>query len=517
MKRRKFIQNMSLAAVATPTAFDKLIAQSFEKLAGSDSFRYGERVLIIIRLNGGNDGLNMVIPVSQYSNLGIQRSNILIPQNDVLSLTNDVGLHPEMTGMQGMFNDGKLSIIHNVGYPDQNRSHFRSMDIWTSGLIDSPATTGWLGRHFDDVFPNFPDNYPNPGMTDPIAISMGYHVSATCQGLMGNFSHSVSNPLDNFNLATTNIVDDGTYYGNQVKYLATIIEQSNKYGTQINVAATNGNTLSTKYDPDNRLAMQLQNVARMISGGLKTKVYILNVNGFDTHNEQIDSTGVTIGFHAELLKMLSDGISAFQDDLKLLGLEEQVLGLTFSEFGRQIASNASYGTDHGDAGPMFLFGSCVNNSEVGTIPNIPNQVVEQAAIPMEHDFRDIYGSVLNNWFGVSQTDVQTLFEVPINFMNLATGCVVNSVDEPLSIATSEALIYPNPCFENATIRLNTLNEKVIITVLDMNGSIVINVFNGSLAEGEHNLPMQLNSLPIGNYVIRVEKESGVVVKNLIKA
>ena len=360
MKRRKFIKNVSLAAAASSLAFDDLIAQTFTKFDSLSNFRYGERVLIIVRLNGGNDGLNTVIPISQYANLGIQRSNILIPQSDVLNLTNDVGLHPEMTGMESMFNDGKLSIIHNVGYPDQNRSHFRSMDIWTSGLIDSPATTGWFGRHFDGVFPNFPDDYPNNGMPDPIAISMGYQVSETCQGLMGNFSHSVSDPTDNFNLATTNIVDDGTYYGNQVKYLATIIEQSNKYGAQINIAASNGNTLSNKYDPDSRFADQLKNVARMISGGLKTKVYILNINGFDTHDThdaQIDSTGTTIGNHAQLLKTLSDGISAFQDDLNLLGLEEQVLGMTFSEFGRQIASNASYGTDHGDAGPMFLFGS----------------------------------------------------------------------------------------------------------------------------------------------------------------
>ena len=517
MKRRNFIKNMSVAAAVSPMAFDNLVYQTFGQKWDEISASYQDRVLVIIRLNGGNDGLNTVIPVGQYPNLGIQRGNVIIPQNDVLTLNNDVGLHPVMTGMKDLFDNGKLSIIHNVGYPDQNRSHFRSMDIWSSGLINSQATTGWLGRNFDIEFPGYPDNYPNANAPDPIAVSLGYEISSTCQGVLANFSHAVNDPFDNFNLATSNVVDDGTYYGNQVKYLATIIEQANQYGAQINIAANSGNTLSTKYNANDDLSIQLQHVARMISGGLKTKAYILNIGGFDTHDAQVYSANTTGGTHADLLKSLSDGIEAFQDDLNLLGLEERVLGMTFSEFGRQIASNASFGTDHGDAGPMFLFGSCVNNSEVGTIPNIPNQVINQAGLPMEVDFRDIYGSILNNWFGIDKTQVQTLFEIPITFMNLATGCAVTSVEDEINLAVNEAVLYPNPCYKNASIRLNTLNEDVVINVLDMQGTVVTTAFNGGLTEGEHDLPMQLESLTAGNYVVRVEKESGVVIKKLIKA
>lgn len=508
---------MSVAAAVSPMAFDNLIYQTFGQKWDEVSATYQDRILVIIRLNGGNDGLNMVIPVGQYTNLAIQRSNILIPQNDVLSLNNEVGLHPVMTGMKDLFDDGKLSIIHNVGYPNQNRSHFRSMDIWSSGLINTQATTGWLGRNFDIQFPGFPTNYPNANAPDPIAVSLGYEVSSTCQGQAANFSSAVNDPSDVFNLATSNVVDDGTYYGNQVKYLATIIEQANQYGTQINIAANNGNTLSTKYVANDELSTQLQNVAKMISGGLKTKAYILNLGGFDTHDSQVYPANPAGGTHADLLASLSDGIAAFQDDLNLLGLEERVLGMTFSEFGRQIASNASHGTDHGDASPLFLFGSCVNNSEVGTIPTIPSQVVTQAGIPMEHDFRDVYGSVLNNWFGIEKTQVQTLFEVPINFMNLATGCAVTSVEEEISLDVNQAILYPNPCYKNATVRLNTLNENVVINVFDMHGTNLKIAFNGGLSEGEHNLPLQLESLPAGNYVVRIEKESGVVIKKLIKA
>jgi uncharacterized protein (DUF1501 family) len=252
-------------------------------------------------MNGGNDGLSTVIPLDQYDNLVIQRSNVLIPENQLLNITPTNALHPSMTGMQGMFNDGKLSIIQNVGYPEQNRSHFRSMDIWTSGLIDNQASTGWLGRHMDQEYPNFPDNYPNATYPDPFAISMGYDVSATCQGLMANFCQSVANPADAFNLLETVQVNDGTYYGSHMEYLSMIIAMANEYGDQINAAYSAGNNLSTQYDSNNDLAMQLKDVARMISGGLKTKVYVVNVNGFDTHDSQVVDGSPELGVHANLL------------------------------------------------------------------------------------------------------------------------------------------------------------------------------------------------------------------------
>jgi uncharacterized protein (DUF1501 family) len=147
-----------------------------------------DRVLILIRLNGGNDGLSTLVPLDMYDNLVIQRPDILIPENQLITLNATNAMHPVMTGMANLFNDGKLSVIQNVGYPEQNRSHFRSMDIWSTGLMDPAGTTGWLGRHLDHNYPNFPDDYPNASYPDPFAISMGYEVSSTCQGLMANFS-----------------------------------------------------------------------------------------------------------------------------------------------------------------------------------------------------------------------------------------------------------------------------------------------------------------------------------------
>jgi len=201
MKRRDFVKNMAIASAGVPIVFKSGIKiQSLAKQMFKVADMADDRVLVVIRLNGGNDGLSTVIPIDQYDNLVIQRDNVLIPETSILSLTNAVGFHPIMTGMQNMYNDGHLGIIQNVGYPEQNRSHFRSMDIWSSGLIDSPADTGWLGRNFDNHYPNYPDAYPDAQNPDPFAISMGYEVSSTCQGLMANFSHAVVDPTDVYSL-----------------------------------------------------------------------------------------------------------------------------------------------------------------------------------------------------------------------------------------------------------------------------------------------------------------------------
>lgn len=514
MKRRNFVKNLALASAGTPIIINDIKFQSIGKKLFDVAKVAEDRILVIIRLNGGNDGLNSVIPRDQYANLTVQRSNILIPETSVLALTTEVGLHPVMTGMQDMYSDGKLGIIQNVGYPEQNRSHFRSMDIWSSGLIDNPPTTGWLGRQFDEDYPNYPDAYPNATYPDPFAISMGYEVSATCQGLMANFSHAVNNPFDVYNLATSGSLNDGTYYGSHIEYLTTLINQANAYGQQINTAANAGNTLSTMYDTNNPLAVQLRYVAQMISGGLKSKVYVLNIDGFDTHDAQVDVTSTVTGTHANLMKRLSDAIAAFQDDLMLLGLEEKVAGMTFSEFGRQVASNASRGTDHGDAAPLFLFGTCLDIDIMGPNPVIASNIVNQAGIPMQIDFRDVYASVLKDWFGVSTVDIQALFEHNVTFYPLLGACNVGINEQELS--KEEALIYPNPATSNATIRFTSLNEWAKVEIYDLQGKLVQVVFDGQLTQGRQDVPMEIGDLTPSQYIVQIRKESGTIQSNLLK-
>ncbi|NCA21872.1 MAG: DUF1501 domain-containing protein [Crocinitomicaceae bacterium] len=515
MKRRNFVKNISLAAASVPFMFRGMGFEAITKDLFSVPKTGEDRVLVLIRLNGGNDGLNTLIPLDQYSKLTIQRPNILIPENQLLSLTADNALHPSMTGMKNMFNDGKLSIIQNVGYPEQNRSHFRSMDIWTSGSLAQNETRGWLGRHFDNNYPNFPDDYPNATYPDPFAISLGYEVSATCQGLMGNFSHTTNNPFDSVNLPNSNSTNDGTYYGSHIEFLNMIISQTNAYGGQIQDAANAGNSLSQLYDTaNNELAKQLQYVAQMISGGLKTKIYILNVSGFDTHDSQVSQTNPAQGNHANLLKKLSDAVYAFQDDMRLLGLEQRVAGMTFSEFGRQTASNASYGTDHGDAAPLFLFGGCISSAIYGPNPVISTEIIPQEGLPMQVDFRDVYASLLRDWFLADEAEIQSLFEHQVVFHNLIGACNLG-INENKGTKTT-TLIYPNPTTESATLKLDSNAEKVHISIYDLNGRKVLEVFEGTLTPATHHIPLQIGDLKNGSYRVIVRKNDAEESLQLIK-
>lgn len=516
MKRREFVKNMAIASAGVPILFKSGIQlQSLGKEMFKAADMADDRVLVIIRLNGGNDGLSTVFPRDQYANLVIQRNNVLVPETSILPLTTEVGLHPVMTGMQNMYTSGQLGIIQNVGYMEQNRSHFRSMDIWSSGLIDSPATTGWLGRNFDNHFPNYPDAYPDAQNPDPFAISMGYEVSATCQGLMANFSHCVSNPAEVYNLTASTSPSDGTYYGSHIEYLSTLINQANAYGAQINTAANAGNSNANLYDiANNPLAEQLHYVANMIHGGLQTKVYILNINGFDTHDSQVLSTDPSLGTHADLIGRLSSAINSFQNDLNALGISQRVAGMTFSEFGRQIASNASFGTDHGDAAPLFLFGTCLDFQIMGPNPVIGDTIISQEGVPMQIDFRDVYASILKDWFGVSTTNIQSLFEHSVTFYPLLGACNVGLEEEQL--ANDQAIIYPNPASADATVRFAALNEWVRIEVYDMNNRKVADVYDGNLNQGRHDIKMEVKHLTAGSYVVLIRKASGTVHSTLIR-
>ena len=482
MERRKFIKNSALASLTIPFMFKNYSYAAVTEPLFNLKRSVEDKVLVLICLNGGNDGLNTVIPMDFYANLYKQRTNIILPENKLIQVNTKNAFHPAMTGMANLLQKGKLSVIQNVGYPVQNRSHFRSTDIWTH--------------------------------KDPFAISMGYEVSATCQGILGNFSHTVNNPNDAVNVSLSAAVNDGTYYGSHMEFLSTIIAQTNKYGTRVLDAAQKGNNLSKKYDSKNQLATQLKYVAQMISGGLKTNVYVVNIPGFDTHDSQVLYTDTTLGNHANLLQSVSDALEAFQDDLTLLGLDKRVAGMTFSEFGRQSASNASFGTDHGDAAPLFLFGSCLETPIYGNNPIITDQIINQEGVPMEIDFRDVYASILKDWFEVPPIDIQKMFAHEIKFHRIIGGCTLR-LDEVAEDGTL-TLLYPNPVSIAATLRIATSNEFVKVSVYSLLGQEQQNMYEGMLEQETHKLALDFTELPAGNYILRVEKNSGEEKINFVK-
>ena len=512
MQRRKFLQRASLLPLPLLLNNFRLSALTQPYLEAQLN-ENDDRVLVLLQLNGGNDGLNTLIPLDQYDNLRAVRENLILPQASLLQIEDNAALHPALSGVRGMYEEGKVAIIQGVGYPNQNRSHFRSTDIWNTGSdAETVLTRGWLGRHFDERYPGFPADYPTVDQPDPFAIVMGTAVSETCQGNQGNFSIAIAD-VDNVGQLPTfaGAPDTTTPYGRELDWLRTTIEQSNQYAGGIQDAVAAGNTLAT-YPEENEVAAKLRNVARLISGGLQTKLYIVELGGFDTHANQAPENDTTGGTHADLLRTISDAVAAFQADLAALGLEERVLGMTYSEFGRRIRSNASQGTDHGDAAPLFLFGSCVGGGITGENAEIDPAVGIQEGVAMQYDFRNVYGSVLMDWFGVERGAVGNLLTDDFEYIPVLSACNPNSTSTTENEATATALgltVMPNPFRETFTVQFTSGNERVRVSLFDSFGRRVQVISDRTLAAGEHRLEVPMADLPAGAYFVHLTLAGGV--------
>jgi len=247
-------------------------------------------------------------------------------------------------------------------------------------------------------------------MPDPLAIQVGSVVSTTFQGPLFTMGMAISNPSGFYKLIEGKVnVNENSRWGEQLDYIELMSQKTDQYSSVIKKAAQNVTAQSPAWPAagKNPLADQLKIVARLIAGGLRTKVYMVSTGSFDTHAKQTE-TDTTTGTHARLLQRVSEAISAFMTDLQFLQIDNKVMGMTFSEFGRRIKSNASGGTDHGVAAPVFYFGHAVKSGVIGTNPVIPATATVNDNVPMQHDFRSVYASVLQNWFNMSAEDVQQI-------------------------------------------------------------------------------------------------------------
>jgi len=377
------------------------------------------RVLVLIQMNGGNDGLNTLIPLDQYDKLVNARSNIVIPSNKVLPLNGlpQTGMNPAMSGMQALFNNGQMNIVQGVSYPNPNFSHFRATDILFSGSASNENLhTGWIGRTLSTTYPGYPAAYiNNPNMPDPLAVQIGSQTSLLTQCDTGSTAMIVNDPNYFFNLINGVSSDTpDTPYGHELTFVRLIKQQTNAYTSTIRNAYNRASNL-VSYPSDNSLAEQLKIVACLVKGGLKTPVYIVSHQGsFDTHANQADITDTTKGKHAGLLEVLSSAVSAFQQDLVAMGISDRVATMTSTEFGRRIKSNDSMGTDHGTATPVFFFGSQLNPVIVGSNPLIPDNATPSDQVPMQNDFRAVYYTIIKDWFMLTDAQLSDVFPTPYN-------------------------------------------------------------------------------------------------------
>jgi uncharacterized protein (DUF1501 family) len=524
MKRRDFFRT-AVPATLLPSLLNGF---SFRAFAGSPlmqaltSATLNDHALILIQLNGGNDGLNTVIPLDQYTNLSAARQNILIPDTQVLQLNGyaDTGLHPSMTGMRQLFNDGRLNIVQGVGYPSPNFSHFRATDIWLTGSDSSQVlSSGWAGRYLNYEYPNFPTGYPNATMPDPLALQIGSTVSLALQGPSSSMAMAISDPTSFYNLI--NGVQDpapNTFAGKELTYIRTVAQQSTLYSSVILAAANNITQQSSLYPAAgiNSLADQLKIVARLIAGGLKTKIYMVNLGGFDTHSSQVGTT-TTSGTHADLLAKLSEAITAFMDDTIFLNIEHRVMGMTFSEFGRRIVSNSSDGTDHGAAAPLFVFGKDVQQGILGTNPVIGNNVNVNDNIPMQYDFRSVYASLLQDWFCVPSTDLSTVLLQ--NFQTLplvqSSACASVGIHE-LNKSAGINLIenYPNPFSQSTNVDFTTSGGHTLVQVFDNEGKLVKTLADQEFAAGKYSVRFENEGFTSGVYYARLQNGAIQQVRNM---
>jgi len=525
MKRRDFLKNTIPAATIFPAIVDGYSAKAFTGNSPLLSALLSpnidtDHVLVIVQLNGGNDGLNTVIPIENYSNYYNARQNIAIPQSKILSLagTNKTGFHPAMTGMQNLFNEGKLTVIQSAGYAAPNFSHFRATDIWMSASdANTVVNSGWAGRYLNTEYANFPNGYPNSSMPDPLAIQIGSVTSLSLQGPSVSMGISITDPTNFYNLLN-GIADPvpNNYMGHELKFIREVAAQTNQYASRIRDAA-NAVSRQSNYPSPNSLADQLKIVARLIKGGLRTRIYMVSYSGFDNHSLQVNQTDTTTGTHANLLNNLSSAIKAFVDDCKFLDIQERVVGMTFSEFGRRIKSNSSLGTDHGAAAPMFIFGKNVVSGILGTNPSIPTNATVNDNIPFQYDFRSVYASVLQQWFCVDNTNLQSILLKNFQSLNIVMSAGCNANGNPTG-DVSVISVSPNPFADTDTIKIQfrTNGGYTLIQLIDALGRVVLTPLEGEMSAGTYTQNFNSYSLPSGVYYIRLQNGSQQQVKPVMK-
>ncbi|SDY38616.1 DUF1501 domain-containing protein [Hymenobacter psychrophilus] len=515
MQRRHFIQTTAAAAVV-PTLLGGLPLGAYgfspELYALTGGATQTDRVLVLVQLNGGNDGLNTVLPLDQYSALMNARANIAIPEAAALRLNAATGLHPAMTGLKNLFDNQQLGLVQAVGYPNPNFSHFRATDIWTSASDSNVTiTSGWAGRYLDSEFGGYPTGYPSAQNPDPLAISIGSVVSNCVQGPSVNMGMAIASTSSFYQLLTGSVdTAPNTPAGHEITFIRRVVQQTQVYTTAIQTAAVKAKNLSALYPAagKNALADQLKIVAQLVAGGLQTRVYVCNLGGFDTHVSQVVAGDPTTGTHATLLGKVSEAIAAFQDDLGLLRVQDRVVGLTFSEFGRRIKSNSGNGTDHGAAAPLFVFGSSVNPRIHGTNPQLPASAAVNDQVPMQFDFRAIYASVLKDWFKVPQATLDALLPsaggafpyVPVIRPEVVTGT------HPAALNVPGFRVWPNPVREGrATAEFEAQGGHVQVLLLDTVGREVRRALDRTVTAGPRHLPLDLSGLAAGAYYCQVRE------------
>ncbi|MEW6470536.1 MAG: DUF1501 domain-containing protein [Bacteroidota bacterium] len=387
MNRRSFIKR---SALASGTLMVPSFLKGFEALAGEAA---AWKNLVIIQLSGGNDGLNTIVPFENdiyYS----KRGSIAVPKNDVLKLSAELGFNPALKPLQELFGQGWMSIINDVGYPNPDRSHFRSLDIWhTASDSAEYLSSGWIGRYLDSNCTGCEHPHLAIEVDDTLSLALK---GLSKKGIAVRDAKQLYNTTREPFFKNMAAQPDGSLLSDDnLGYLYKTMAET--YSSAEYIYETSKTYASKAEYPQTNFARQLNTVATFINSGLKTRVYYVSLSGFDTHANQRSQQD-------KLLKDYAGAVAAFVKDLKQANKLDDTLIMTFSEFGRRVEQNASNGTDHGTAGNMFLFGSKLKKAGVfNGSPDLDD--LDEGDLKFKVDFRSVYATVLDKWLGVSDSKI----------------------------------------------------------------------------------------------------------------
>ncbi|MAU71613.1 MAG: hypothetical protein CML04_05895 [Pseudozobellia sp.] len=543
--RRSFLQALGIAGSGSMMLGSNfLTASAPSPLTSAIAAAETDNILILIRLSGGNDGLSTVIPIEQYDSYANARPNIYIPESKVLKLTDEFGVPSYMKSLEAMWDQGQFKAVHGVGYEGQSLSHFTGSDIFantdltTTGF--SGLNTGWMGRHFENIYPDYLIS-PPPA---PAAIQIGQFGSLVFQGEETNYAFVTSNIDQLEEIAESGVrygLEDTLFndcmYGDQLKFLRGVANTTYEYSGIIHEAWSRGQN-QVEYQ-DNGFARQLALLARLIKGNLGTKVYMISMGGFDTHGNQPLA-------HERLMSNLSIAINNFYEDLAYTEQDDKVLSMTFSEFGRRIFENGSNGTDHGKAAPTLFFGKGLNGSAfVGEHPTLDNPD-GRGNLEYTMDFRDLYATVLAEWLCVPIPLVeQHLLDHPYAPVNLGFNCsgtdfpeIAYSDGEPTIPATpdsqTESPVVPSSAEINAIVHKPyyptddaphiyiemPVTAHVDIQLFNIVGQRVGTIRNTIMTAGANEINIK-ESMPghlaAGKYIYRIQVQDHKMSKSVMVA
>lgn len=539
MKRRNFIK-----LTASASAIGLFPGQITNALNIGKQFincDISNRKLVLIYLGGGNDGLNTIIPLNQYDLYSNLRPTLKIPESGSNAFINldsnlsdeqQIGLHPSLHGFKNLYESGFLRILQAVGYPSQNKSHFASTDVYNTGNDGNSwlngGDSGWIGRfieayYYDLVEQSFPIGVEIGSKTG----SLGFHgaqehgLSINIEGQDASGFYSILSGLGGE--APSYIPD--SHYGEELQYIIDNDQISTLYSEAISNAFNNGTNSSSYEDSD--LSSQLKTVARLISGGLQSKVYLVKLNGFDTHFNQIQSENDIQGDHNELLIELNNAVSSFMEDISAQGFQDDVVGLTFSEFGRKAKENGNLGTDHGEIAPMFVFGSAINAGVSGSNPDLTEATTENnwQLETFQYDYRETLGTLLQDYLGADNNAIDSTFfnhtsnesftEHKINELikpefSVEENCYSNTLSNPTSNIKYFSIL-PNPFQTEIKIINSEYNNTISYEIFDLNGRMVKSGVSST------NKSIMLVNIINGIYFIKIKFDNRIESHRIIKS